>query len=247
MIQYIIGKYDRVKSTNLLMQKMKTDGKLTDGYVIIADYQDNGRGHGLNVWESEDGKNLLLSLYLKPDFLAAEDQFLLSMIISVAITDTLDNLAQQFRFSIKWPNDIYYENKKIAGILIENTIAGNYISETIIGIGININQTNFSNHLPNPISLKNITGKTENRDKILEIFLGKLNFYFERLKKGEHEMIRQIYLNKLFLLNKNSIFATSDGNIEGKIIGISTFGQLLIQTAGGNQTYNFKEIAYIIN
>ena len=126
-------------STNLyLRQILESNPLVEEGLVIYADFQDAGRGQQGNSWESEAKKNILCSLLLYPRRINAQDQFIISEIVSLGIADTLNSI--QDGFAIKWPNDIYYGDKKVAGILIENDLSGKVIYDSIIGFGINVNQ-----------------------------------------------------------------------------------------------------------
>mgnify|MGYP003526946868 CR=1 FL=1 len=130
---------------------------VAEGTVVSTSFQTKGRGQLTNVWEAEEGKNILCSILLRPTALPIKSQFLISQAISVAIVDVLNTFAEDF--SIKWPNDIYYKEEKIAGILIENTLSSKGIDSCIIGLGLNVNQQSFKSDAPNPISLHNIIGR----------------------------------------------------------------------------------------
>ena len=135
-------KLDRTESTNdVMLQKLKSRQE-AEGWVVIANHQTRGKGAGTNSWHDEPGKNLLMSLLLKPTFIKAADQFLLNELICVSIADALKTCCG-IEVKLKWPNDIYVDENKIAGILIENTLRENYLHHSIIGIGININQIKF--------------------------------------------------------------------------------------------------------
>ena len=142
--------------------------------VVVADNQTEGRGCGTNRWESERGQNLLFSLMIHPENLPANQQFQISMAISLAIIDALGQMVGDL--SIKWPNDIYWRNGKLAGILIENTLKGNLIKDSIIGVGLNVNQRKFHSDAPNPVSLWQITGQETNREQLLKDILQRLDF-----------------------------------------------------------------------
>jgi BirA family biotin operon repressor/biotin-[acetyl-CoA-carboxylase] ligase len=135
---------------------------------VVADYQTAGRGCGTNRWESERGRNLLFSLLIRPHGLSANRQFHLSMAISLAISETLGQHVGDV--SIKWPNDIYWRDGKIAGILIEHTLQGALIKDSIIGVGLNVNQREFRSDAPNPVSLWQISGQETNREELLGEF-----------------------------------------------------------------------------
>jgi len=148
---------DKVESTNSYFSDLLKKSKSPEGSIVSALYQSHGKGQGSNSWESEQGKNLLISLVLYPNDLPLDKHFLLSKAISLGLVDYMS--AKTNHIKIKWPNDIYFKNKKLAGILIENVIKGNAITQSIVGIGLNLNQIVFTSDAPNPVSLKQITGK----------------------------------------------------------------------------------------
>ncbi|MBQ8760865.1 MAG: biotin--[Bacteroidales bacterium] len=162
-----ITHFKNINSTNSYLQNLLDNGEDVIDNVVVADFQTSGKGQGKNIWQSEEGKNLLFSIALDMSFLKAEDQFLLTQIVSVSMVEVLKKYLPEESLFIKWPHDIYFNDKKIAGILIKNEIKGMMMGTSIIGIGLNVNQTSFDENLPNPISMKMITGK----DYDLEILL----------------------------------------------------------------------------
>ncbi len=246
MIDFRIGKYDCLNSTNLFLRdRIKVENPM-EGLVIQTENQMAGRGYGENSWESEDGKNLLFSFYLKPDFLAAAQQFYLSMVVSLTLINVLKQVSAQLEFSIKWPNDIYFGKNKIAGILVENSVQGASISDSIIGVGLNINQESFPNELPNPVSLFQITNRIWDRDKILILLLKEFNKQYDRLQKSDFNRIENHYLVSLFLMNIKSKYIVDNEIIEGEITGIDKFGRLNILSDGALRSFGFKEVEYVI-
>ena len=159
-----------VNSTNAYIQSLSRDERLPEGSVVWADFQTAGRGQIGNVWESENGKNLTFSIVFYPSFLLAKHQFLISQIASLSVKETLDEFISGI--TVKWPNDVYWNDKKICGMLIENDLAGQYIYSSVIGIGININQAVFRGDAPNPVSLYQILGREVDIVDFLHRFLG---------------------------------------------------------------------------
>ncbi len=149
--------FESLPSTNSYAAFLLKNEVIPEGAIVSAEYQTTGRGQGSNIWESENGKNLLISIILYPSIIYPASQFLISMALSLGICDFLKRFIPDC--SIKWPNDIYVNDDKIAGILIENSIMGDKIESTIAGIGLNINQEKFLSDAPNPVSLSLITGK----------------------------------------------------------------------------------------
>ncbi len=156
--QHII-ELDSVDSTNSYLKNLLSNSKpLPDGTVIMADHQYAGRGQSNNEWQTEYGKNLTFSIYLKPNFLTLNHQFNLNKAISLGINDCLRTIIGE-GCKIKWPNDIYYENQKLGGVLIENITSGSNIKASIIGISLNVNQITFSENLNNATSISKILQK----------------------------------------------------------------------------------------
>src|ERR1035437_2026424 len=153
-------------STNELLWKMLRENTLAEGFVVRTDFQTSGKGQIGNLWESESGKNLLFSMALFPQKIRPDQQFLISQLVSVSIKKALDEYVDNI--TVKWPNDIYWKDKKLAGILIENSLQGNKIKTVVIGIGLNVNQKEFRSNAPNPVSLLQITHKRINRKQLLQ-------------------------------------------------------------------------------
>lgn len=231
-------------STNAYAAKLLKELDVKDGTIIITDEQTSGRGHNKNKWESKLGKNLTFSLIYYPNFLAITKQFYLSKCISLGILDYLKKHTNKIK--IKWPNDIYVKDKKIAGILIENTIKGNYLSNSIIGIGLNINQEKFYSDAPNPVSLFQINNKTYDLKTELTKIAICIDKYYDKLKAGNYSELNKQYFKSLYRKGKFYKYQSEEGIFKGKIVGISEFGHLQIQTK--NQIlkeFDFKEIKFL--
>ncbi len=232
-----------VRSTNDYLTNLLKKGQPEEGLVIIAEYQLKGRGQRTNNWYSEAGENILLSILLYPEFIPVEEQFLISKAVSLGINDFLSTYIENIK--IKWPNDIYYKDSKIAGILIENTILGNKIGNTIIGIGVNINQSSFPDNIYNATSLNIITGEKLVHKDLINKLLSFINTRYIQLLNGDLMKINEDYLKNLYLLNKYHDFKKDKKTINGRIIGISDIGRLIIETSGGRKMeFNFKEIEF---
>ena len=243
MIGSIVHRIHETDSTNNYAANQLLTKRLPEGVVFIADSQIVGRGQASSSWESEPNKNLTLSILLYPDFLAISRQFELSKAISLGVADFLNDQTQ--RVSIKWPNDIYLENRKVAGILIENSIRINKISSSIIGIGLNINQQMFLSDAPNPVSLSQMTGKTYNLNESLSDLCLKINIRYSQLFNGEFNRIDQDYTQMLFRRGTWSLYSDENGDFEGKILGVDSIGRLRIETKSGKiNNYQFKEVSF---
>jgi BirA family transcriptional regulator, biotin operon repressor / biotin---[acetyl-CoA-carboxylase] ligase len=237
--------FKNLPSTNSHAASLVKENEVSEGAVIYTNYQSSGRGHGGNKWESEEGKNLLISIILFPSMIAPEDQFLLSMAVSLGICDFLDRYTSGI--SIKWPNDIYVNNDKIAGILIENSIMGGIIEHTIAGIGININQTKFLSNAPNPVSLSNITGRQYDLTVCLDQLTSDLDKRYKFLIGEEAGLIRHDYLYRLYRHNQWCKYHDLNGVFTGRLLNVSDTGKLNVERAEGTiNEYSFKEIDFIL-
>ena len=204
--------------------------------VVWTDYQTAGRGCGTNSWESERGQNLLFSLLIHPAEIKAAHQFRISMAISLAIVDTLTNYVDE-GLSIKWPNDIYWHDRKLGGILIENSLAGDQIRDCIIGVGLNINQQCFRSDAPNPVSLSQITGHEVERDDVLR----------EVLRRFTLDVAPNRYRQLLYRREGYHRFVDGMGFFEAKIVDVEDSGQLVVEdTKGLTRRYAFKEVQFVI-
>jgi len=225
-----------------LLSKQRPD----EGCVVITDYQRQGKGTDSNTWESEKGKNLTFSLILYPDF-KADHQFLLNKAISLAICDFLHAELPHNDITIKWPNDIYIGDKKVCGILIQNSVIGNNLDYVVVGIGLNVNQTIFTNDAQNPVSLKMITGKDYNLDELLQKLL---KFIFQKYAQVKPETSRKIendYFKKLYRLMEWHEYILKDAITSARIIGTNSYGQLELEAENGQVfTCDLKEVKFII-
>jgi BirA family biotin operon repressor/biotin-[acetyl-CoA-carboxylase] ligase len=214
------------------------------GLVVYTDKQTNGRGQRLNKWESEAKKNILMSVAVSHHLLKTEQHFFLSKAVSLAVFDFLSEYITKVK--IKWPNDIYVSNKKIAGILIENSIRGSYISNSIIGIGINVNQNNFPAYIPNPISLSSLTGQSYAPEYLLKVLIQKLNNRYKQIEMKQFKKLSSAYIEHLYLYKTESLFLIDQKKIKARIINIEDNGRLVLQFADNNtKSFAFKELSFI--
>ena len=232
----IVVKYiDEASSTNDDIKKLTIDS--SEMLILVANRQTTGRGCGSNSWESEAGKNLTFSVRYHPDKVDARHQFVISMQTAVALCRTMNDFG--IITTIKWPNDIYYGDMKLAGILIENRLRASTIEETIIGIGLNINQTHFTSDAPNPISMKLISGKEYTTNDVLDTFL----HYFSVINTD-------IYADYRSLLYRSSGFyryIDKNGEFTAEIAEIAPDGIISLRDTNGTiRKYAFKEVAFCI-
>lgn len=232
-------------STNNYAMQLINEGGAKNGSMVLSYYQKKGRGQRGNEWESTPGMNMLASVILFPDFLSPAGQFYISKAVSIAIAEWLK--PQTDDVLIKWPNDIYIGNKKIAGILIETSVMGSKLHSAVAGIGLNLNQTKFSEYIPNPVSLKTVTGKDYDLKQaayeIRELFM----LWYKSLEKGEFNKIDKYYHGNLFRINEWAFYKKNDKIFEARILGTGGSGHLILEDRNGEKTYHmFKEIQFII-
>lgn len=236
---------EEIDSTNNYLSELGEREPVEEFTVALADFQTAGKGQRGNSWEAEKGKNLLFSFVLYPTFLEARRQFVLSQIVSLSVKEELDEWTTGI--SIKWPNDIYREDKKICGMLIENDLTGMYIARSISGIGININQEHFLSNAPNPVSLKQITGQEYDRYTILGNIMQRVKTYYAALQKGETAYIARRYEQALFRKEGMHRYRDSDGEFNARIVGVEADGHFILEDENGRiRRYVFKEVQYIL-
>jgi len=222
-----IIKLNAIDSTNTYLKKISSKEEMDDYTVVITKHQTQGRGQMGTIWDSEKGKSLMCSVFKGCSSVSIKNQFFISIVTSLAIIKVLQSFSVS-KIRIKWPNDILSENKKLCGILIENVIKNNSLEASIIGIGLNVNQTEFDN-LPNASSLRIITGTVFDLDELLQLILKNLKYYFSILEKGHLKVLKNEYENLLFRKNKPSTFKNQQGFVfAGFIKGINEIGQLQI-------------------
>lgn len=237
-------------STNNYLKNILLEQKLEEGTTVSTDFQTAGKGQRGNSWESEIGKNLSFSIVLYPEMIKANEQFIISQIVSLAVANYLKYETDETGINditIKWPNDIYWQEKKLCGILIENTLIKDKIKESVIGIGININQTEFKSDAPNPISLKQITGKDYNLQLLIQGIQTNIIQYYTKLQQNKTNLITA-YKNSLF--RKNGYHTYNDGiaDFTARIKDIEPSGILVLETKDGvERHFAFKEVKYILS
>jgi BirA family biotin operon repressor/biotin-[acetyl-CoA-carboxylase] ligase len=235
---------DKVSSTNTHSSFLIRKGNVQEGTIVHTNFQTAGRGQPGNTWESQYGKNLLFSIILYPLSVKADKQFIISKMISLGIRDYLTKIIPGV--CIKWPNDIYVRNDKIAGILIENAIVKNEIENTIAGIGLNVNQDKFSRAVLNATSLKKITGKEFVLDDCLTGLSASIDLRYKQMLYEKKSLIDDDYLSALYRYGDFNEFSDSNGIFEGKIIAVTGTGRLQIEDRRGRiYEYGFKEVDFL--
>lgn len=232
-MEWNIVHIDETDSTNRFIKEVQ------HGNVVVADYQTSGRGCGTNTWESERGKNLLFSVLVHPVEVPASRQFLVSMAMANGIARVISGYVKGV--TIKWPNDIYVGDRKLCGILIENRLQGNVIKDSIIGVGLNVNQLRFVSDAPNPISLANLTGRLFGREALLHELLSAFDAEWADL-----EGVRLRYLRQLYRRSDFHRYRDAHGEFYAKIVTVEDDGHLNLETIDGNtKRYAFKEVVFI--
>ena len=233
-MEWKIVHIDETDSTNRWLREQGGE----ENMVVWADYQTAGRGCGTNHWESERGKNLTFSMLLHPNDVPAQKQFRISRAISLAICKALGQHIGDL--SIKWPNDIYWRDGKIGGILIEVTLQGNKVKDCIIGIGLNINQRVFRSDAPNPVSMWQICEQETDCEQLLQEILQAFQEYMGKSNKDEYQSM--LYRRKGF-----HPYADKDGAFMAEIIDVEDDGHLLLRDDNGQlRRYAFKEVTFVI-
>ena len=276
---------DKVDSTNSYLARLipgpfpkeKGEKAVFEGTVVIAGNQEQGKGQRGASWESEPGKNLTLSIFLQPTFLRPDEQFQLNKAVSLGVTEFVIAALQTppksspkgrtfargslpfgeswSGVAVKWPNDIYISNKKVAGILIENSVSGNKLQQSIIGIGINVNQEKFSAELPNPTSLKIVTGKEFDLKECLEELCSCIEKRYLQLRPhpsplpgGEgarQAAIDSDYLKNLYRFGKFANYKYKGDTLKAKITAVTKIGKLVMETENGKMLEcDFKEVGF---
>lgn len=243
-------------STSTLLREQYTDS-LPHLYTIRTDFQTAGRGQAGNSWESEDGKNLLFSALLRYDNIQATQQWRLSLLVSVTLWEVLANYLPQESLSIKWPNDIYFNDKKLVGILIENCLSGQYVGYSIIGIGLNVNQTIWRSSAPNPISMKEIMQQEYDAETLMNEWITAIRLWETRsTKELEKAYLQHLYRRQgwhTYVEREVSVAPTAiahsgvEGAFLAEFVGITPQGELILRKTNNEvKTYHFKQIRFVI-
>ena len=235
-------------STNAYMRQLLSKEKnIKEGTVVWTGFQTAGRGQNQNTWESERNANLTFSMLLYADFVPVTEQFFLSQITALGIVDFLSSYCELQDLSIKWPNDIYWQDKKIGGMLIENLLSAHSISHTILGIGINMNQITFGGDAPNPVSVRQINGKRYELDLAITFVKNAILSRYVQLLRDEKEQIRKDYFNALYRGKGYFTYKDKSGEFLARIKDIRNTGVLVLETKTGEErVYVFKEVSFVM-
>lgn len=240
-----IIKLDAIDSTNTFLKELCQENDVDNFTVVITDNQTKGRGQMSSTWKSDSSKNLTFSILIKFKKLDVNNQFYISKVISLAICEVLSTILPA-KISVKWPNDILSEQQKLCGILIENSVKKSKIKHSIVGIGLNVNQTVFQS-LPNATSMKLISNSDFNLDELLETLVNNIKKYVAVLNAKKNEEIDSLYLKRLYKMNIPTMFRdTRETVFMGKIIGVSVEGRLQVELESEEiKEFNLKEIQFV--
>lgn len=244
--EHIIFIPETFSTNNLLNSIVQEDlfqnRKTEEFHTIYTDFQTNGRGMAQNTWHSISGENILASSYFTP-MLLPKKQFFFNIFFSLSIREVLSKYLHDVK--IKWPNDLYVKNKKIVGILIEHTIQGERIIQTIAGFGININQTEFPEYIPHPTSFKLETGRTFDRLTIIKEIIDAFQHYYDLLHNKKFDYLQEEYYRHLYHINEFHTYIIGTQEVEAKITGVDEYGRLLLKGRNGEMyCCGFKEVRY---
>ena len=235
--------FDTVTSTN----DVAREPQYVHGDIVCAEFQTAGRGQRGHLWTADRGLNLMFSAVLCPTFLPVREQFMLSEAVALALTDTFDEFGIDTR--IKWTNDIYADDRKLVGVLIEQNVTGAMISRSVVGVGINVNQTVFDPSLPNPVSMVQLTGRSAiERNEVLDTFGKNLKTRYSQLEHGDRTALAADYRNRMYRLGIRSPFRMADGTVvEAVIEGVEPSGALILRHADGQKhEYLFGEVEFVV-
>ncbi len=238
---------DTTPSTNDYLKQLCDKQSVLDGTVVYTTSQTAGRGQQGNTWQMEQNTGLALSYFLKPNFLPIEKQFYLSMAVSLAVREFCEHYTDQ-EVAIKWPNDILVNQKKVAGILIENTIQGSKIAQTVVGVGINVKQQKFPSDLAHATSLA-IEGDQEHTDFNIKSMLAVMSAYLEKyylqLRQTNYQFLSKAYTTSLWRYHQTQDFYKGEQLLRGEITGIYKDGRIEIDINGKLQRYAMQEVKFI--
>jgi BirA family transcriptional regulator, biotin operon repressor / biotin---[acetyl-CoA-carboxylase] ligase len=239
---------EKTGSTNdYLLEALKLDPALESGTLVMAGYQEKGRGCGTNTWESDPWKNLLISVYYKPLSLRSHLQFYLNMAVSLGVHSFIKTKVKNQDVTVKWPNDLYINDDKSGGLLLQHTISSTSILFSIIGIGLNVNQLRFSGDAPNPVSLRHFIDQDLNLDQCRTELCNELDRYLFLLEQNQFSIIKNLYLSVLYARGVVRKYKYCDELIEARIEGISEYGALILEkTDGTNIECDMNDIQFII-
>jgi len=244
----VVHAFEELPSTNAYAQDLLSKSAPNEGTVVIAGRQTAGRGQIGSRWHSQAGKSLTFSVILFPRFLHARHQYALNLMASLALRGTIE-AATALPAQVKWPNDVYLQGRKAAGILIQNALQGQRLQSSVLGFGINVNETTFPAGAENATSLRMATGAEQDREALLHAFLERLEQAYLRLKRsGQGLALREEYHQHMLGYRELRRFRRpGQPAFQASIQGIDTSGKLLLEHAEGKTAYGLKEIEFLFD
>lgn len=213
--------------------------------VVTAEYQTAGRGQGVHTWESNRSENLLFSVLTHPVMVPVRSQFLLSEAGALALKEVLDGYTDGI--TLKWPNDIYWNDRKLSGTLIETSIGGGHIKNCVFGIGLNVNQKTFESDAPNPVSLAQILGHDIDRELLFKQIVAAFEKYYRMLENGQYDAISALYHEALYRRQGFYMYEDGDGRFDGAIVEVGDDGLLVLRDRDGRfREYEFREVKFVL-
>ena len=230
-------------STNTELQGLVLQNRASEGCAVLTGHQSAGRGQRGNAWQAPPDENLLLSVLWRPVFLAASRQFLLSQAVALAVHDwAAALLGPDPRLCLKWPNDVYFGDQKLGGILIENTLAGASLQHSVVGIGLNVNQQHFA--LPAATSLAALTGRAYDLATLAARLFESLERRYLQLRAGQVARLRTDYLAVLYRYQEAAVFVVEGRSVTGQIVGVDEDGRLAVQLGQELRRFGLQEIKF---
>ena len=245
LIGDVIIELSEIDSTNNYAMRLIDEGLAEHGMIVRADFQTKGKGQLANLWLAEESKNLLISAIIDTREFAIEKQFFLNAATCLSVAEMLMTNYNIPHVSIKWPNDIYAGDKKIAGILIENSLRGSQWTNAVVGIGLNVNQAVFSD-LNRATSMFNQTQEKQKVKSVLKNLLKILNKHFLKIGNNEDALFEAFNQN-LYKVNKEIAFTKKNELYKGIVKGVNAFGELEVEVAGKLKRYRHKEIELVLS
>lgn len=233
------------ESTNLYLKNIVSNSKPMEGLAILAHHQTAGKGQIGNTWWSEAEKSMTFSLLLTPKKLPISKQFFLSMAVSLGVLEALHFFIKKSEIQIKWPNDILCNGKKIGGILIENSILGEYIEHAVVGIGINVQNDEIPIYLPQASSIKIETQKQLEVIELVKKIAEKIKENQDLLEQKSYDILKKKYLMHIAGYQEKRIFEIGSEKIWGEILGVNEHGKLVLNIDGKMRAFDLKEITWI--
>ena len=238
--------FPTLSSTNDFALQLLDDEKVKAGTIVATAHQFSGKGQMGNIWETPPHQNITMSIILRPTFLHARQQFFLNVITALAIRATVARFVNE-HIQIKWANDVLINTKKTCGILIQNTLLGEQIQTSVVGIGVNVNQTHFGEHLPHATSMACATGKQFSVETVLNEVCQQFERYYFLLNAGDFELLQTLYYQHLYNYQRLAWYEDNSGNrFQGVITGIDESGKLKIKQGIDTKVYDLKTIKQLL-